>query len=110
MVSAEKILVIDDDSTARLLMRTALQMTGFNALRATDGADALRQFVGDSLDMMRLDVKTPNVNGMEFCRALYAPEGPCLPCGMLKGRDDVRWVDAAAIAGSRYGLKIRLRP
>jgi two-component system, sensor histidine kinase and response regulator len=100
MTSPEKILVVDDDPTARLLMRAALQKTGFDVVLAVDGADALRQFAGDSFDLVMLDVDMPGMNGIDVCTALRAQGGEYLPIVMVTGMDDVKSVEAAYEAGA----------
>jgi signal transduction histidine kinase/DNA-binding response OmpR family regulator len=100
MTSPEKILVVDDDPTARLLMRAALQKTGFDVVLAVDGADALHQFAGDSFDLVMLDVDMPGMSGIEACTALRAQGGEYLPIVMVTGMDDVKSVEAAYQAGA----------
>jgi two-component system, sensor histidine kinase and response regulator len=100
MTSPEKILVVDDDPTARLLMRAALQKTGFDVVLAVDGADALRLFAGDLFDLVMLDVDMPGMNGIEVCTALRAQGGEYLPIVMVTGMDDVKSVEAAYQAGA----------
>ena len=48
---AGKILVVDDDSTSLLLMRAALRKSGFDVTMAASGAEALRLFRAESLDI-----------------------------------------------------------
>ena len=95
-----KILVVDDDPTARLLMRDALQKTGFEVHLALDGADALRQFAGEFFNLVLLDVDMPGMNGIDVCTALRSKSGEHLPIVMVTGLDDVKSVEAAYQAGA----------
>ena len=95
-----KILVVDDDPTARLLMRDALQKTGFDVHLALDGADALRQFAGEFFNLVLLDVDMPGMNGIDVCTALRSKGGEHLPIVMVTGLDDVKSVEAAYQAGA----------
>lgn len=95
-----KILVVDDDPTARLLMRDALQKTGFEVHLALDGADALRQFAGEFFNLVLLDVDMPGMNGIDVCTALRSKGGEHLPIVMVTGLDDVKSVEAAYQAGA----------
>ena len=95
-----KILVVDDDPTARLLMRDALQKTGFDVHLALDGADALRQFAGEFFNLVLLDVDMPGMNGIDVCTALRSNGGEHLPIVMVTGLDDVKSVEAAYQAGA----------
>ena len=100
MTDPANILVVDDDPTARLLMRAALQKTGFQVRLAVDGADALRQFAEDSFDLVMLDVDMPGMSGMAVCAALRAQGSEHLPIVMVTGMDDVMSVEAAYEAGA----------
>ena len=95
-----KILVVDDDPTARLLMRDALQKTGFEVHLALDGADALRQFASEFFNLVLLDVDMPGMNGIDVCTALRSKGGEHLPIVMVTDLDDVKSVEAAYQAGA----------
>jgi diguanylate cyclase (GGDEF)-like protein/PAS domain S-box-containing protein len=101
MTQATKtILIVDDDLTAIMLMRAALQKAGFAVTTAIDGADALRQFRSKPSDMVMLDVDMPGLSGYDVCAALRLEAGPLLPIVMVTGFDDFRSVDAAYDAGA----------
>jgi len=100
MEAPTQILVVDDDPTALILMRAALQKAGFDVSTAVDGEDALRQFRESRFDMVMLDVEMPGMNGHEVCAALRAQAGELLPIVMVTGRDDVQSVDKAYRAGA----------
>jgi signal transduction histidine kinase len=100
MTAPVKILVVDDDPTARLLMCVALQKAGFEVRLAVDGADALRQFSEDSFDLIMLDVDMPGMSGMAVCATLRAQSGEHLPIVMVTGMDDVMSVETAYEAGA----------
>ena len=95
-----KILVVDDDPTARLLMRAALVRSGFDVAVADGGQVALQQFAQHHFDMVLLDVEMPDMNGLELCSALRAKGGEILPIVMVTGLDDVKSVEAAFAAGA----------
>ena len=95
-----KILVVDDDPTARLLMRAALCKTGYEVDLACCGEDALIQFQSQAFDMVMLDVGMPGMNGYEVCSALRVLAGPLLPIAMVTGMDDVGSVEAAFEVGA----------
>jgi two-component system alkaline phosphatase synthesis response regulator PhoP len=70
-----RVLVVDDDADARLLLQTFLSLLGFEVRTAPNGRDALasaRQFVPD---IVFLDVWMPDMDGVETCLRLR--EGPC---------------------------------
>ena len=98
--AAKTILIVDDDLTAIMLMRAALQKAGFAVSTAVDGADGLRQFRAVPSDMVMLDVDMPGLSGYDVCAALRLEAGPLLPIVMVTGFDDFRSVDAAYDAGA----------
>jgi Response regulator receiver domain len=74
--SAGKILVVDDDSELRELLRLMLTSMGFEVASAANGQEACRVMEGYAPDLILLDMKMPVMDGWEFCRAL---EGRVLP-------------------------------
>lgn len=95
-----KILVVDDDSTALLLMRAALRKSGFDATMASSGAEALRLFRTESFDVVMLDVSMPEMSGYEVCVALRQEADASLPIVMVTGMDDVASVELAYQSGA----------
>lgn len=97
---AVRILVVDDELTARLLMRAALEKSGFEVCLAEDGADALNQFQAQPCDLVMLDVEMPGLNGYQVCTALRSYAGDELPIVMVTGMDDLESVERAFDAGA----------
>jgi predicted signal transduction protein with EAL and GGDEF domain/FixJ family two-component response regulator len=95
-----KILVVDDEPTARMLMRAALRKAGYAVVLAECGLDALRQFRAGGCDMVMLDVDMPDLSGHQVCAALRAEAGELLPIVMVTGMDDVRSVEQAYESGA----------
>lgn len=63
-----KILVVDDDSNIRELIRLILKKESFEVIEATDGEDALEKIEKNKVDLVVLDIMMPNMDGWEFCR------------------------------------------
>ncbi|QNK39807.1 response regulator transcription factor [Caproicibacter fermentans] len=63
-----KILVVDDDSNIRELIRLILKKEGFEVTEATDGKDALEKIEKNKIDLAVLDIMMPKMDGWEFCR------------------------------------------
>jgi diguanylate cyclase (GGDEF)-like protein len=100
MSTPKKILIVDDDPDALVVMSATLEAAGFLVSTASDGADALRQFRADAYDLVMLDVDMPGMTGYEVCAALRSEAGELLPIVMVTGMDDVSSVDAAYRAGA----------
>ena len=84
-----KVLVVDDDATARILLRAALRQANFDVTLAVDGEDALRQFRAQPCDLVMLDVEMPDMSGYEVCTTMRAEAGDLLPIVMVTGMDDL---------------------
>ena len=95
-----KILVVDDDATARALMRAALRKSGFDVTLAESGQAGLLAFKADRYDMVMLDVDMPDMTGHEVCTLLRAQADPLLPIVMVTGLDDVESVEKAYLSGA----------
>ena len=62
----QKALVVDDEQAIRLLVRTLLEKEGFEVSEAAD-ATALRDlFSGEQPDVILLDLKLPDADGLEL--------------------------------------------
>ena len=99
-IAPAKILVVDDDPTARILFRAAMTICGFEVSLAVDGEDALRQFRASPADLVMLDIDMPGMNGHEVCAVLRKESDPLLPILMVTGMDDVQSVESAYRSGA----------
>jgi len=95
-----KVLVVDDDATARILLRAALRQANFDVGLAVDGEDALRQFRGQPWDLVMLDVEMPDISGHDVCIRMRAEAGDLLPIVMVTGMDDLESVQKAYDSGA----------
>jgi diguanylate cyclase (GGDEF)-like protein len=99
-MNTRRILVADDDPTARLLMQAALGKAGFEVTLAEDGTQALQAFRAERFDMVLLDVDMPGMDGYAVCAALRKYCGDALPIVMVTGMDDTASIEAAFEAGA----------
>ena len=82
-----KILVVDDESRMRKLVRDFLSRSGFNVLEAGDGEEALDLFYRDKdISLIILDVMMPKMNGWEVCKEIR--ESSKVPIIMLTAKGD----------------------
>ena len=66
-----KILVVDDESRMRKLVRDFLVKKGYEVLEAADGEEALDLFYADKdISLIILDVMMPKMNGFEVCKEI----------------------------------------
>jgi len=96
-----RILVVDDDSTIRLLMRESLEQAGFVVMEAEDGAKAVQRFSETPSEVVLMDVEMPKMDGFLACAALrHLPHGQDTPVLMVTGHDDVASVNRAFEVGA----------
>jgi DNA-binding response OmpR family regulator len=89
--SRERILVVDDDSLSRKLLRRAVETQGYEVVDAGTGAEALEALAGDqNFDAVLLDVVMPELDGYETLERIKADESIShLPVIMISGVDDL---------------------
>ena len=64
------ILNVDDNDGARYAKTRILQSAGFRVLEAANGTDALAMVREEDPALVLLDVKLPDINGIEVCRRI----------------------------------------
>ncbi len=95
------VLVVDDDTTMRLLACESMQKTGFEIVEAKDGETALSTFEQMRPDIVLLDVMMPNMDGFATCTALRKlPGGAHTPVLMMTGLDDIESINHAYEVGA----------
>ena len=80
-----KILIVDDESRMRKLLRDFLEREGYQILEASDGIEAMDMFYADkNIDLIILDVMMPRMNGWQVCKEVR--EHSKVPIMMLTAR------------------------
>jgi DNA-binding response OmpR family regulator len=83
------ILVADDTDTVRTLFAQLLASEGYRVITAADGAEALAFAQAHLPDVCLLDVRMPELDGVEVCRQLKAaPETRLTPVILITGLAD----------------------
>ena len=84
-----KILVVDDESRMRKLVRDFLERQGFQVLEAEDGLKAMEIFYDDKdISLIILDVMMPKMDGWQVCREVR--HSSKIPVIMLTARSEER--------------------
>ena len=84
-----KILVVDDESRMRKLVRDFLVREGYNVLEAEDGVEAMDIFYEEKdISLLILDVMMPRMDGWQVCREIR--ESSKVPIIMLTARSEER--------------------
>lgn len=94
-----KILVVDDESRMRKLVRDFLVKSGYDVLEAGDGEEALELFYGHKdIALVVLDVMMPKLDGWQVCREIRSVSK--VPVIMLTARSD----ETDELQGFRLGV------
>lgn len=80
------IALVDDDRNILTSVSIALQAEGFQTRVYTDGETALKAILDNPPDLVVLDIKMPQMDGMELLRRLR--EKSALPVIFLTSKDD----------------------
>jgi len=70
-----KILIVDDDSTTRLVLGATLSRLGHEVLTAEDGTSAWAIIREQPIEVLLTDWNMPGMNGLELCRQVRAAPG-----------------------------------
>ncbi|MBO5185412.1 MAG: response regulator transcription factor [Clostridia bacterium] len=69
-MSAEKILVVDDDLNICELLRLYLEKEEYTVVIANDGASAVSTFNAENPALVLLDIMLPKLDGWQVCREI----------------------------------------
>lgn len=69
-MSAEKILIVEDNPLNMRLMQMTLRGKGYTLTEAGTGEEALEKAVKEKPDLIIMDMQLPTINGIETTRRL----------------------------------------
>jgi DNA-binding NtrC family response regulator len=80
MAMAYRVLVVDDEKLIRWSLTERLKKEGFEPVEAADGATATAAFSADVPDLVLLDMKLPDTDGLTLLKGFQAssPETPVI--------------------------------
>jgi predicted signal transduction protein with EAL and GGDEF domain len=95
------ILVCDDDSMQRLLIRQCLESESLRVIEASDGYEALELTANNAPDLIFMDVDMPGISGIETCRRLRdRDDTKDVPVLIVTGAEDQETIDLGFEAGA----------
>ena len=95
------VLVIDDDTIARMLAREALEQSGWSVAEAENGRLGIEAFVRHDPDLVLLDIMMPEMDGFAVCTEVRRlPKGAHTPVLMMTGLEDYHSITKAYDAGA----------
>jgi two-component system chemotaxis response regulator CheY len=108
---AKTILVVDDSASVRTVVGTALKGAGYEVIQACDGKDALSKMTGDKIHMIISDVNMPNMDGIEFVKAVkQLPAYKFTPICMLTTESEASKMQEGKAAGAKAWIVKPFQP
>lgn len=100
-LQSKRILVVDDDSSFRLITSAVLSTAAFIVEEACDGTQALEKISKQIPDLVILDAIMEGIDGFETCRLMRLdPRMESVPIIMSTGLGDIESINCAYTAGA----------
>ncbi len=101
--AGRKVLVLEDEPAVQTLIYKQLTAQGFEVTVAGDGLDGLMKLEAQRPDVIICDVMMPNLDGMEFVKAIKAHSGTAsIPVIFLTAKTDPRSMIDGINVGARF--------
>jgi two-component system chemotaxis sensor kinase CheA len=85
---AGTVLVADDSITTRSLLRSVLEVSGYDVRTASDGDEALRVLASENVSLIVSDVRMPRLDGLSLVSRLRAdPRTAAIPVVLFSSSD-----------------------
>jgi two-component system response regulator HydG len=66
----ERILVVDDEQSHRTMLKAVLSAEGYEISEASDGTSAMKAVESDSFDLILMDIRMADIDGIEAMRQI----------------------------------------
>jgi len=101
----KKILVVDDDKTARILLADVLKAEGFEVVEAEDGREALKMIQSQSIDLVMTDRSMPGMDGLALLKVL-TERYSSIPVVIISAYGEEKlWGEALQLGAKEYLVK-----
>ena len=95
ILNGKTVLVVDDTSVIRMLVTDMLGLSGVRILEADSGERAIQVIRDNIVDAFLLDIRLPDMNGIELCRTIRSMEmykgAPIMFVTALDQREVLQW-------------------
>ena len=95
-------LIVDDNEQNARLARDVLRAGGFRTLEAATGTEAIELAAAELPDVILMDLRLPDMDGVDAARALaagVAAQIPIVAMSAVRFEDGGGWARAAGFAG-----------
>ena len=101
----KSILIIEDDALVRKTLTSQLAKRGFEVATAETGEDGVRSFAESSPDLVLLDVRLPDIDGLEVLRRIREKNRRAIILVMTAFDDMKTTVEAVKLGAFEYLVK-----
>ncbi|WP_052481044.1 hybrid sensor histidine kinase/response regulator [Gilvimarinus agarilyticus] len=98
-IQGKRVLVVDDNSTSRQILAVYGKAAGLQVTAVNSGAEALEVLSDTSFDLLLLDWKMPEMDGIQFAHELIARDGELPPSIMVTAYDSYTLTTQAKALG-----------
>jgi len=95
ILNGKTVLAVDDTAVMRMLVADILKPAGVTLLEAASGEQALQRANGNAIDAFLLDIRLPDMNGIELCRELRSMQqyrsAPIVFITAIDQREVLQW-------------------
>jgi len=67
---SKTILIVDDSSSVRTVVKSALMSAGYDVIEGVDGVDGIAQLKGQKVHLIISDVNMPNMDGITMVKEI----------------------------------------
>jgi DNA-binding response OmpR family regulator len=92
------LLLVEDDPEVRLVLKLSLEDEGYVVREAADGGTGLALFRAEAVDLVLLDLRLPDVRGLDVCRQMRAES--LVPIIIVTAQTDTHDLVAGLEAGA----------
>ena len=108
---SKTIMIVDDSSSVRTVVKAALMGAGYTVIEGVDGKDGLSKLTGQKVHLIISDVNMPNMDGIEMVREIKKmPDYKFTPICMLTTESEQSKMDEGKAAGAKAWIVKPFQP
>jgi len=108
---SKTIMIVDDSSSVRIVVKTALSGAGYDVIEACDGEDALSKMTGQKIHLIISDVNMPKMDGITMVKKIKElPNYRFTPICMLTTESEQSKMQEGKAAGAKAWIVKPFQP